>query len=148
MHKNLVWQAFLFVIFAATLWYTISALYSYYSYSHLNSQTSPSTINWEVVEKSEENYFLKTSYSFNYKGNLYRGSTTWSQDTYRNQWAAEQGLKESSSQQWKVWFDNLDPHHSSLQKNFPLKECISAAFLWGLSLYFLWIGFYVAKFKN
>lgn len=148
MHKNLLWQAFLLVIFIAALWYSIIALYSYYSYSYLEAQTTMTSINWNIEEKSPEEYFLKASYHYNFKGNTYQGFTLFADTPYRNPYAAEQAIKEKSLHSWKLWFDPHDPHHSSLQKIFPLKECISATFLWGLLLYFLWLGFYVAKFKN
>ena len=148
MHKNFLWQAFLLVIFCATLWYSAVALYSYYSYSQLKTQIAVSSIQWEVEEKSEDNYLIKALYQFKYRNNPYSGSTTLSDIPYRNQWAAQQAIKEYSKKNWKTWFDPQNPNHSSLQKNFPLKECISAIFLWGLTIYFLWLGFYVAKFKS
>ena len=148
MHKNFVWQAFLFVILAATLWYSAIALYSYYSHSHLEVQTPVSSMAWEIEEKSDESYLVKGIYHFEFKGNSYPGSTTMTDMIYRNQWAAEQAIKELSDKNWKVWFDPQDPGHSSLQKNFPYKECITAIFLWGLFFYFLWLGFYVARFKT
>lgn len=148
MHKNILWQAFLAIVCIAVLWYTFIALYSYYSYSRLKTQSAISSITWDVEEKSEENYFLKAHYSFNFKDHSYSGSTAFTDEPYRNRWAAEQDVKGFSNKNGKVWFDPENPNHSSLQKHFPLKECISAAFLWGLLLYFLWLGFYVTRFKT
>lgn len=148
MHKNVVWQAFLAIVFAVTLWHSVVALYSYYSYSQLKVQTRLTAINWEIEEESEEYYLLKAVYRFQFKGNSYPGNTAWADEPYRNRWAAEQAAKEFSEQKWKVWFNPNDPHHSSLQKKFPFKQCISAIFLWGLLLYFLWLGFYVTRFKS
>lgn len=148
MHKNTFWRAFLAVVFATTLWYTVVAIHSYYSYSHLKTQAAPSAIEWDVEEKSEEDYLVKAMYRFEFNGKSYPGMTSFADTPYRNQWAAEEALKELSNKHWKIWFDPQNPHHSSLQKNFPFKECISAIFLWGLILYFLWLGFYVTKYKN
>lgn len=148
MHKNYVWQAFLIVVFAATLWYTIVAIYSYYSYSYLKATTNPTKIDWEIVQESDEDYLTKALYHYDFKDKSYVGSTIFKHTPYRNHWAAEQAIKEFSSRQWTIWFDPFNPHKSSLEKNFPFKEVISAIFLWGLVLYFLWLGFYVAKFKS
>jgi len=147
MHKNVVWQAFLTLISAIALWYTIAALYSYYSYSHLKIQIPASHVEWHIIEKSEEHYLLEASYEIEFKTKFYAGSTRFADEPYRNQWAAEQAIKEYRGKKWKVWFDPQNPQYSSLQKNFPLKESVSAIFLWGLILYFLWLGFYVKKFK-
>lgn len=148
MHKNVLWQAFLAVIVLVTLWYTIVAIYSYYSYSHLETQTYPSAMGWEVEEKSEEDYLVKALYNFEFNGKSYPGSTIFSDEPYRNHWAAEQAIKEFSKTKWKIWLDPDNPNHSSLHKNFPFQSILSAIFLWSLILYFLWLGFYVAKFKN
>ena len=148
MHKNIFWQAFLVIVFASTLWYSGIALYDYYSYSQLKVQTSPSNIEWSIEEVKDEYFVAKGNYHFNFKGNSYTGTSALTDDAYRNRWAAEQGLKELSTLKPKIWFDPQNPQHSSLQKKFPLKECISAIFLWGLTFYFLWLGFYVSRFKS
>ena len=59
MHKNLIWQAFLLVILAASLWYSAIALYRYYNYSHLEAKTPVSSIDWEIEEQSEEKFLVK-----------------------------------------------------------------------------------------
>lgn len=148
MHKNFLWQAFLLVITAVALWYTITAIFSYYSYSNLKSQTTTSSIQWETEEKSEDQFVLKANYTFEYKGTSYSGSTTLEDTPYRNEWAAEETIKELTSSNRKVWFNPQNPNHSSLIKKFPLKDSIYSAFLWGLILYFLWLGFYVNRFKT
>lgn len=148
MHKNLIWQAFLLFILATSLWYSAIALYRYYNYSHLEARTTVSSINWEIEEQTEEKFIVKGNYSFEFKGRSYSGTAIPNDINYWNRWSAEQGVKELSSKKWQTWFDPQNPHHSSLQKNFPLKECITAIFMWGLLLYFLWLGFYVTKFKT
>jgi hypothetical protein len=148
MHKNYFWQAFLIVVFAVTLWYTTTAITAYYSYSHFNSQTDLSALNWEVVKESEEDFVTKAVYTFEFHDKSYPGTTTLKDTPYRNHWAAEQAVKELSKRHWKVWFDPQNPDYSSLEKSFPFKATFSAIFLWGLILYFLFLGFYVTKFKG
>lgn len=146
MHKNIFWRIFLLIVAISTLWYSFVAWHAYYRYSHLTAYTVPSAMSWEIEEKSEENYLLKASYRFDFQGKSYPGISILTDEPYRNRWGAEQAMRENPTKEWRVWFDYHNPHYSSLQKNFPLKECLSAVFLWGLLLYFLWLGFYVAKF--
>lgn len=147
MHKNIIWQTFLVIVFACTLWYTVIAGYAYYQYSHLTAHTKPSSVDWEITELSEDSYTLTASYRFDFKGKSYPGTSTLTDISERNRWSAEQTVKEYAAKDWRVWFDHHNPNHSSLQKSFPLKKCLSAIFLWGLFLYFLWLGFYVKKFN-
>jgi hypothetical protein len=147
MHKNRVWQGFLAIVFISTLWYSGVAWYAYWHYTHLTASTTTSSVTEGIEEKSEEHYVLKASYQYKVQGQLYAGSFVFNDEPYRNRWSAEQAVHERSQKEWTVWFDPEDPYYSSLQKNFPFKECVSAIFLWGLLLYFLWLGFYVSRFR-
>lgn len=147
MHKNTLWQGFLVIVFLVTLWYSAIAGYRYYNYSILSRHSPIDSIQWEVLEISEENYILKASYTFQVNSTKYSGVTSWPKESYRNTFAAYQALKEFAALPRNVWYNPHNPANSSLQKSFPLKECISALVLWGILLYFLWLGFYVSKFK-
>lgn len=149
MHKNLLWQAFLTVVLLVALGYSGIALYHYYAYARLTVHTTSITsMQWQIQEKADDEYILKTDYVFNVGEQAFQGSTLWPREPYRNRYAAEQIIKARSGEHWQVWYDEKDPRHSSLEKHFPLKECLSAIFLWGLLFYFVWLGYYVAKFKN
>lgn len=148
MHKNMVRRCFLALVFASALWYTGMAWYAYYHYSHLNASTKASAVSWEVEEKSEDHHVLKATYQYEVKGHSYSGTFTFQEEPYRNRWSAEQSIKESPARELNVWFDSEDPSYSSLEKSFPFKEYVSTIFLWGLFLYFLWLGFYVSRFRN
>lgn len=148
MHKNFLFQSFLLILFAITLWYTGKATYRYHTYSKLTAQVVPTQVDWSIEEISTDDYILVANYTYNISGTDYKGSTAFSKEPYRNPYAAEQYKKERVMQSWVVWYDPSTPHHSSLQKEFPLKECLTAIFMWGLLLYFLWISFYVTKFKT
>lgn len=148
MSKGYIWAAFLIVVGAIALWYSAVAGYRYYSYARLTAQTRPLAMDWRVVAVSDEQYIPEASYTFQVGGELFSGQTAWHDQTYRNQWGAEESLPEFSKQWRQVWYDSGNPHHSSLQKKFPFKECISAGILWALWLYFVWLGYYVSRFKR
>jgi len=148
MHKNLLWQAFLVLVLVITLAYTGVAAYRYYNYARLKRATLPTTLKWQIRERSSDEYLVEGDYTFSVNNKNYSGATLRSQDPYLNPYAAERGIDMLSSQSWKIWFDPSNPEYSSLQKNFPLKEVISAICLWALLFYFLWLGFYVTRFKS
>jgi hypothetical protein len=148
MHKNLFWQAFLLLIFTAALSYTAIASYRYYSYSHLTEKTSPLSLVWDIQELSSDKFIIEATYQISVKEKFFSGKTSWKNDFYLNQWATQKAIEENSTRDWIAWYDPLNPSHNSLQKNFPLKECLTAIFLWVLFFYFLGIGYYVAKFKT
>lgn len=148
MHKNFVWLCFLSLVTGAVGWFTIKTLYSVYLYMLLNAETNAHQINWAVEKLSEDQFTLKANYSFEVKDQTFLGETLFNNDVYLNPYAAEESLKVYSSKDWTVWFSRFYPQYSSLQKNFPLKECISAVILWLIWLYFLGLGYYVTKRKS
>lgn len=149
MHKNLFWQGFLAVVLLTTLGYSAVAVYRYYQYVRLTAETPTiSAMQWDVEQKADDEFIIGVQYVFKVGQQEFKGETKWPKERFLNRYAAEEGIKEFSARKWRVWYDSSDPHHSSLEKNFPFKECLSALFLWGLFFYFLWLGFYVAKFKS
>lgn len=147
MHSNLFYRAFLLMIFLVALWYTVIAAYRYHSYFKLTDQVRVNSIEWDVKEVADDEFYLEARYTFVVKDRSFSGKTSWPTEFYRNRWAAEKDQPYFTKQYRVVWYDQNNPDHSSLQKKFPFKECISAIFLWALLLYFLWLGYYVTKFK-
>lgn len=145
MHNNLLWKAFLFVVLVYTLGYSAVAAYRYYEYARLTEKkTLTYPIVWDVFEKSDENYILISKYTYEVNGHLFHGEMPWSDEPYRNAWAAKKAIEAYKKQTFTVWYDPSHPDYSSLQKHPPLKECVYALILWGLLLYFVWLGYYVA----
>jgi Protein of unknown function (DUF3592) len=147
MHKNPVWLLFLGIISVIVLWYCGVALYRYYQYITLSEASKAANIEWSVKALSDEQYVVDAHYTFLVKGERYSGDTVFRDEVFLNAWAAEQELPKFSSQAWQVWYQPSNLNHSTLQKKFPLKECISAGVLLGLFLYFLWLGFYVTRYQ-
>lgn len=148
MHNNRFWLGFLTFCTAVTLWYSGNALYKMYHYSRLTAQTSVQDTKWSVQKISDEMFVLKSAYVFAVNGKAYAGATKFEHDYYRNQWGAEQAIAAFTKTYNRVWYSPSNPDYSSLQKSFPTKECISAAILVALLLYFFWLGFYVVRYQN
>jgi hypothetical protein len=155
IHKNSLFLGFLGLLAAAASIYSAIALYKYYRYAVLDSQAPAQSIEWSIkVDKKkwplsllfEDNYRLLAMYSFSVEGKAMKGSTSF-KENYLNSWAAEQAIKKNEQKNWIVWYQSGKVNHSTLQKNFPLKECVSAGVLWALLLYFIWLGFYVANYR-
>lgn len=147
MHNNAIYRAFLLTIMLVTFWYSGVAVYRYYNYARLTAQTQLTSSVWKVHEVAEDEFYLEAFYTFSTGQKTYEGSTSWPGEFYRNSWGAEKDIPYFQKHRRVVWFSPSNPHHSSLQKKFPLKESVSAILLWGLLFYFIWIGFYVSKFK-
>ena len=148
IHSNRYYIAFMLILALIVLGYTGTALWRWYGYIRLSQQTKAESVEWSVVERDSSSFVMNGKYQFLVNGTQFQGDTDFSDDIYLNLWSAEQAKDRYQSKSWNVWFQPSNPHYSSLQKKFPLKECLSAVVMWGLLLYFFWLGIYVAQKKG
>jgi hypothetical protein len=148
MHRNPYYLALLLTIVGAALFFGGKAGYKYYKYSVLTAQAPLKKVDWSIQEVSDEEFFVKADYLFEVNGVEFPNETVF-KTKHLNHWAAEQALEEMKTyKNNKVWYQPGNEHHSTLQKNFPLKECVSAAALLALLLYFVWLGIYVVNYRT
>ena len=148
MHKNSAWLCFLAFIFVITFTYTGKTLIQSYHYLQLSSETEASATAWSIHKEADDEFIPLAKYTFQVRDNFYDGETLLIEETTNNPWAAEESLKPLAAKKHHVWYSPKDPAISSLQKKFPLKECIYAGILWAISIYFFWLGVYVAKLQK
>lgn len=147
MHKNAVWLFFVATIFTITLFYTGKTSVKLYQYLQLSSEIEASATAWSIKQEAEDKFVPMAKYNFKVGKKFYEGETLFYNEATTNPWAAEESLKPLAAKQYHVWFQQKNPSNSSLQKSFPLKECIYAGILWIISIYFFWLGVYVAKMQ-
>lgn len=147
LHKNKIWLFFLALVFTFTLIYTVKTVSLLYYYASLSESIESSATAWSVQTVKDESIPL-AKYTFYVGGKLYEGETLFYHEASDNPWAIEEALKSLAAKEHKVWYSSKDPLYSSLQKKFPLKECIYTVILWGISIYFFWLGVYVAKLQR
>lgn len=136
----------LFAPFAlGAIWFSWLACREAYNYSTLKAHTLAQSVQWSVVELSDEHYALQGSYAFTVGGVQYFGVTTLDDPPYRNAWAATKAIPEHALKQWNVWYSPINLAHSSLQKKFPFKQCVSSIILWGILIYFIGLKLYCTK---
>jgi len=148
MQKNTVWLALIATLTLIMLWYSGVFLYRYYNYIRLGAKAPAKEITWTVEPRTDEQFLLKANYSFNANNQVYTGNSVVEERGYWNRYSAEKGVEDFSKKKWNIWYNSNDPTHSSLQKNFPLKECVSAAIMWAIVFYFLWLGYYSTRFRT
>lgn len=148
MHKNHIWLSFLLTILIAVLWFTVSTFFDLYLYYSMDAKASPLSIEWSVEGKSSDRYFLLAKYAFQANSAPYEGKTRFEYPAFKTVLAGERAIQEEKKKSWNVSYSPKNPAISTLQNLFPFKSCIYAGILWALLLYFVWLGFYVGKFRN
>lgn len=147
MHKNQIWLAFLLTTTLIVFWFSTITGYDLYYYFTRTSSNLPNTIEWAIKGKASDRYYLSATYQYTVGESLYDGKTAIESTSYRNIRAAEIALSEQKKKNLKIWHSPQNPENSTINNIFPLKSCFYTGLLWGLLLYFVWLGFYVNKFK-
>lgn len=130
----------------AVAWLGGSAAVHVYNYSIYSEAAVSESMEWSIVQVGKDQYQIEGHYRFTVDGTAHDGISLLTETTYRNPWAADHRLQTLDGQgPWRVWHVKGDPARSTLQKSFPLKECVSAAVLFVLLLYFAGLGYYVAR---
>lgn len=145
MSSNRYWQILIGLLSIVTAWFALSALYLIYHYARLSDHTSPTNIQWSVEEITDERFLLNGHYHFKVEEKNYSGETLITSPHFLNKWAAEQSINDFEKLKWEVWYSHRNPEYSSLQKNFPYKEVLSALLLAGVLAYFFGLKHYVEK---
>lgn len=151
MFKHLIWKILICCVAIVTLWFTVSSFYKVYLFLRLDAHTQAKSVQWttkELNEVMDDRYLIKGNYSFDVEGKTYSGETVLYGPIFRNMQSAERGINDYASKAWDIYYNSNNPEYSSLQKNFPTKECLSTLLLWGLLIYFIGFTRYVQKLEN
>lgn len=143
--QNPVWLSLLGLNFAAILWFGIPLSFHLYDYYALTETTKPSDLKWFVEKQGSEDFRVGANYSYLVNTISYEGETIFNDMTFRNPSSADDQLKLKASQTHLVFYDPQNVNHSSLQKKFPTKECVSTAVLFLILLYFVLLGIYTSS---
>lgn len=148
MHRNQVFLGVLILVSFMTLWFVGKATNQLVHYFLLRQTVEARMLEWNIEQKSDNKFFIMGSFTFNYKGKDFQGKSQIS-DVYPNIWSAERRVKEISLKTHSTaWFNPHRPEKATLIKHFPFKPLLSACVLVGLSIYFFFLGRYVAKIRN
>lgn len=147
MHGNRYWLMFLSLVLACAIGYTGWTIFKLYHYFSLSTSLPIEEVEWLVATGENDTFSPQAHYTFKYQDQIFKGQTTWS-ESYLNLWAAQEATSRLSNQIKKVWVDRNHLDNSTLQKIFPLKECLSTLALWMLALYFIGLGYYVTRYSR
>jgi len=146
MHKNPYWLLLLALVSLGVVGYTAKTGYQMFRYAIHQVEINPQEIVWKAILRDGD-FFVTARYQYDYKGKKIESSYEFP-EKYLNRWVAEDRIALYQKEGWKGWVNPFQPLDSALQKNFPLKECISTLILWGILGYFLWIGYYVTSYAR
>lgn len=148
MHKNPAWMIFLGFIGLTTLYFCASAAVSLYDYYYETQTAVPLSINWSYRKVSNDVYAPFASYTFQVKGGVIKGESFLAQPLFRNEWVADEILNSLKKDPHKIWYDPSHPHRSTMEKTFPIRDCVYALVLVILFGYFIGLGIYVGRYGN
>jgi hypothetical protein len=144
MHRNGVWLSLLLGVIVLASWFSFKAGYDVFKYAQLSEYAPIKIRRLKIVEQKHQKFVIIVFYSFEFQGRLYEGSGSFG-SPYLNLWSAEKAAERVAEDLSVVWFNPKNPDYSTPDKKIPWKTTLSASVLLLMSIYFLWLGFYVTK---
>ena len=135
-HLYRLWVTLLVLSGAIALWFSGNALVGVWNYARLNAKTSAEVIHWQVRELSPSHFSLEADYQFTVQGVVYRGKTIFETPRFLNRYAAESYVITLDAKRWRMWYKQSDPTYSSMEREFPKKNCLQALLTVGVFAYF------------
>ena len=133
-----IWIVLLVVTSLVTMGFLVKTTLRLNRYFSLNTAAKAHFMDWKVVEKSSSSFALEVIYQFDAaKKEGVQGATELEKPYFFNLPSAEHAIQELSKKSWDVFYNDKDPSISSLQRNFPFKDCIQCLLTLGVFIYFL-----------
>ncbi len=115
-------------------------------YWQRSMQAPAEIVSWHIQEVNQGKYAVEATYTFQVQETSYQHSSWVSEEVFRNESAANHALERLQTfRSWTVWYQEGRPENNSLEHSFPLKELISFSLLMAIGVYFLVIGYFVAR---
>lgn len=140
------WVVLLALSGGIALWFSAIALSGLWNFTRMNEHSIASVSNWEVLDLPSSRFAIAADYRYEVKGKAYNGKTIFENPRFLNRFAAENYVKMMDAQTWKVWYRKGRPSFSSLEKEFPQKQCLQALLTVGVFAYFYFARSMVSKF--
>jgi hypothetical protein len=138
MTQNLykLWVVLLIVSVGIALWFSGTALLDLWKFARLNAQAPATVTKWEIRDLSSSRFAVEAEFLYEVNGTLYSGKTVFESHRFLNRFAAENHVKLLQVRSWQTWYRESNPSLSSLEREFPQKQCLQALLTIGVFTYF------------
>jgi hypothetical protein len=131
-----LWVVLLIVSGGIASWFSIITFKELWDYMQLNAQAPATILKWEARDLGASRFGIAAEYIYEVDGISYRGSTVFKKQCFLNRFTAENHLKLLKNRRLRVWHRKGNPSFSSLEREFPQKDCLQALLTVGVFAYF------------
>jgi len=131
-----LWLVLLVISAGIALWFSEIALIGVWKFTRLNTQAQATVSKWEIRDLSSSRFAVQAEYSYEVEGVAYVGKTIFENKQFLNRFAAASCIKLFEAKHWQAWYRESNPVLSSLEREFPQKQCLHALLTIGVFAYF------------
>ena len=147
-HMYKLWLVLLIVSGGIALWFSGIALVGLWDFTQLDARTPATVLKWEIQDLSSSRFAIAADYRYEVKGASYNGKTVFENLQFLNRFAAENQVKQIEDKRWEAWYSQCNPFHSSLEREFPQKQCLQALLTVGVFAYFYFARSMLLRFMT
>lgn len=143
MQRNLAWPIFLSVVSLFVVVFTSLLSIDLYRYHHRGNSSPVKEIEASVFKVSNNRYQIELDYLYLIQGKEYSRHQLLKKTTYKNVWLANQAIDSIKVGETPVWYHPNEPQLGTLEKAFPYRRLFSTIVLFGIFIYFCFLGKYM-----
>lgn len=113
-----------------------------YNYQSLKVKVPISVNEWRLDEVGNNKFKIVASYQYKFEKEIFHEKRAF-RKIFINSDAALLYLKQQANEDLFVWVDPFKPKKSSLEKIFPIRQCINSILAIAIFIYFLVFKYYL-----
>ncbi len=141
-----LWLVLLVLSGGIALWFSGMALAGAWNFTRLNAQTPATVFKWDIQDLSSSRFAIIGEYQYEVNGAAFTGKTVFESPQFLNRFAAENYVRLIQNEPWQAWYTESKPVFSSLEREFPQKQCLQALLTLGVFVYFYFARSMLSKF--
>lgn len=142
MKSKISWIVVIFlpiILFFFISFKTIKDIYIFFS---INQKAVAHVESYQIREYKKNKYKALITYSFKVNDKIFVKKNFF-RKIFLNQFNADEFVSKISKENFYIWFNKKNPNFSSLEKTFPIKNCVYLSITLLIFFYFIILKYYV-----
>lgn len=130
-----IWVALFVFTLGVSLYFTSMTIKGALLYTKYSQSVPAKIYQWEILDDSKGNFFLKAYFKYQFADQGYSGETAFYQKKFLNVKAAELVMRDWAKESWLAWVNPSHKSESTLVRSLPFNSFFRALLSMGVLVY-------------
>jgi len=147
MKHKISWILVLIISGSIFVWFSFQLFLQTNKYIILNTPIKANIEKLEVNNDNKNKFLAVASYSFDVANKTFIHKGVF-EKKFINPLSAKAFCENISKNDFIIWYNSKNPNFSSVEKNFPIKNCVYSIITLIVFIYFLILKYYILGFQK